>query len=121
MVPLYVSVNLSETIYVSMASMVPVYVSVNLSETIYESMTSMVPVYVSVNLSETIYVSMSSMVPVYVSVNSSPITDGYQRSPAFTQRSSGAIQVTTDDYQRFLKRHRTLTRTLWCDGALNVC
>ena len=32
------------------------------------------------------------------------ITDDYQRSSAFTQRSSGAIPATTDDYQRFLKR-----------------
>src|SRR4029434_4979394 len=48
------------------------------------------------------------------------ITDDYQRSPAFTQRSSGAIPATMDDYQRFLKRHRTLTRTLWCDGALSM-
>ena len=45
------------------------------------------------------------------------ITDDYQRSSAFTQRSSGAIPATTDDYQRFLKHWQTLTRTLWCDGA----
>src|SRR4029434_10388307 len=47
---------------------------------------------------------------------SPPITDDYQRSPAFTQCSSGALPATMDDYQRFLKLHRT--RTSWCDGAL---
>src|SRR4029434_3788409 len=42
----------------------------------------------------------------------------HRRLPAFTQLSSGAIPATMDDYQRFLKRHRMLTRTLWCDGPM---
>src|SRR4029434_3028967 len=49
------------------------------------------------------------------------VHDDYQRSPAFTQRSSGAISATMDDSQCFLKRHRTLTRSLWCDGAFSEC
>src|SRR4029434_7097568 len=53
---------------------------------------------------------------------SPPITDDYrrlQRSPAFTQSSSGAIPATMDDYQLLLSHHRTLTGASWCDGAFN--
>lgn len=37
---------------------------------------------------------------------------------AFIQRSSGAILATMGDYPRFLKLHRKLTRTSWCDGPI---
>ena len=42
---------------------------------------------------------------------SPPILGDHRRSPiAFTQRSYGAIPATMGDYQRFLKRQKTLTR-----------
>jgi hypothetical protein len=50
---------------------------------------------------------------------STPISGDYWCSLAFTQGSSGAIPATIGDYQRFLKRHRTLTRTSWCDGPIS--
>src|SRR4029434_5905606 len=68
-------------------------------------------------------ISMRTFVHVqnfFLDQRSPPITDDYrrlQRSPAFTQSSSGAIPATMDDYQHFLSHHRTLTRTSWCDGA----
>ena len=49
---------------------------------------------------------------------SPPIPSDHRRSLAFTQHSSGTIKETMGDYQRFLKRQKTLSRTSWCDGSL---
>ena len=49
---------------------------------------------------------------------SPPIPGDHRRSLAFTQPSSGAIPAIMGDYQRFLKRYRTLTRTSCFDGPL---
>jgi hypothetical protein len=43
---------------------------------------------------------------------SPPIPGDHRHSLALTQRSAGAILSAMGDYQRFLKRHRTLTSVM---------
>ena len=59
-------------------------------------------------------VSVRTFVYVQNFFSRPPIPGDHRRSLAFTQRSSGDIPATMGDYQRLLKRQKTLTRTLTC-------